>query len=599
MDQKNIRNFLIIAHIDHGKSTLADRLLEVTKTVDPRKMREQFLDQMDLERERGITIKMQPVRMEYKGSSGEYIFNLIDTPGHVDFGYEVSRSLAAVEGAILLVDATKGIQAQTVSNAELAILQGLKIIPVINKIDLPQARTKEISQELAAFLEIDEKEVSSVSAKTGEGVAELLNRIPTEIEAPAGKETDNFRALIFDSRYDSFRGVIIYIRVVDGAIKKGDKISFVASKARGEALELGTFHPELVPCNDLGAGEIGYIVTGLKDPMLCRVGDTIKLNINTVKVEPLPGYLEPQPVVFASFFPNNADAFPSLADALNKFKLNDAALTFDVTSSDALGRGFRCGFLGTLHMEITLERLHREYGLTLVATLPTVKITAKLKNGKTFTVITPKELPSPETVEGLYEPWAKIEILSLPEDLPSVMRLVQETRAQVDEIKTIASTRVVLKAQVPLIDIIVDFADRLKSVSRGYASITWEPFGEKLGDLVRMDILVAGSEVEAFSRILPKDRAEREGRVMVGRLKEYLPRQLFSVPIQAAIGGNIIARETLSALRKDVTGYLYGGDYTRKRKLLEKQKKGKKKLKAMGKVDIPQETFLALLKRGD
>ena len=597
MDQKHIRNFLIIAHIDHGKSTLADRLLEVTKTVEPRKMREQFLDQMDLERERGITIKMQPVRMKFFDGVKEYVMNLIDTPGHVDFGYEVSRSLAAVEGAILLVDATKGIQAQTVSNAELAMLQGLHIIPVINKIDLPQARTEDISNELAAFLGVPRAFIASVSAKTGEGVKQLLARIPGEIPHPEGGDNAPLRALIFDSRYDSYRGVVVYVRVIDGSIKKGERLRFVASGARGDALEIGVFHPELVPTGSLGAGEIGYIVTGLKDPLLCRVGDTITLSGGVVAA--LPGYHEPQPVVFASFFPQNADDFPGLADALSKFKLNDAALTFDVTNSDALGRGFRCGFLGTLHMEITLERLRREYGLALVATLPTVKVHAVLKNGKRITVITPKELPGPEIVEAFYEPWANIEILSVPEDLPAVIRLVQETRAQIDEIKTIASTRVVLKATVPLADIIVDFADRLKSVSRGYASITWEGAGERPGDLVRLDLLVAGEEVEAFSRILPRDRAEFEGRRMVEKLKENLPRQLFSVPIQAAIGGRIVARETLSALRKDVTGYLYGGDYTRKRKLLEKQKRGKKKLKAMGKVNIPQETFLALLKRGE
>ena len=596
MDQNSIRNFLIIAHIDHGKSTLADRLLEFTKTVEPRRMREQYLDQMDLEGERGITIKMQPVRMNYALNAIPYTLNLIDTPGHVDFAYEVSRSLAAVEGAILLVDATKGIQAQTVSNAELAIIQGLKIIPVINKIDLPQARPQEISKELAAFLEVDENSIFSVSAKTGHGVPELLSQIPSLVPAPEGEVNAPLRALIFDSRYDSFRGVLVYVRVFDGSLKTGDKLRFMASGAKGEVLEVGVFHPELVPVHNLSCGETGYIVTGLKDPILCRVGDTIT-NARESATEPLPGYQEPQPVVFASFFPNNTDDFPSLADALSKFKLNDAALSFDVTNSDALGRGFRCGFLGTLHMEITLERLRREYDLSLVATLPTVKINARLKNGKIIPVITPKELPSPEIVEALYEPWVKMEILSLPEDLPQIMRLVQDTRAEVQEIKTIASTRVVLKAIVPLGDIIVDFADRLKSVSKGYASLTWEPSGEKSGDLVRLDILVAGEDVEAFSRILPQDRAEREGRVMVERLKEHLPRQLFSVPIQAAIGGRIVARETLSALRKDVTGYLYGGDYTRKRKLLEKQKRGKKKLKAMGKVNIPQETFLALLKR--
>lgn len=623
--QKNIRNFCIVAHIDHGKSTLADRFLELTQTVEKRKMREQFLDQMDLERERGITIKLQPVRMNYNFAGDDYILNLIDTPGHVDFSYEVSRSLAAVEGAILLVDATKGVQAQTLANLYLAQQQNLIIIPAINKIDLPGARVSEVENEIRNIL--GEKgaatEIFKISAKEGTAIEKLLQAVITQVPSPKGEAQKPLRALVFDSAYDAYKGVIVYVRLIDGEIEREDKIIFMASKARVEALEVGIFKPDLRPTDKLSVGEIGYIATGLKDVALCRVGDTITIsNIKNPRsrpslaesgqiskiseIKPLLGYREPKPMIFASFYPSagsgqapqeNQD-YNVLKDALSKLKLSDAALVFEPEASEALGRGFKCGFLGMLHLEIVSERLRREYGLKLIVTTPSVVYQLKEKhNPEQKLIYSPGELPDASRIEEIREPWIKLEIISPNEYLGTVMKLFQGLGGIYVNTQYLGAQRIIISYEAPLREIIVDFYDKLKSVTAGYASMSYELIEWRRGDLVCLDILVAGEKVEAFSRIVPRAKVTAEGRAIVEKLKEVLPSQLFTVALQATVGGKILARETIKARRKDVTGYLYGGDVTRKRKLLEKQKKGKKKMLLSGRVNIPQEVFLKILKK--
>jgi len=633
MEQKNIRNFCIISHIDHGKSTLADRFLELTGTIEKRKMKEQFLDQMELEREKGITIKLQPVRMayEYKISNFEnrisnqlpndlilndllkiqnskleiansrFILNLIDTPGHVDFTYEVSRSLQAVEGAILLVDATKGIQAQTLANLHLALNQDLVIIPAINKIDLDGARVEEVEKEIRElFLSLGKEEyfsqkIHKISGKEGTGVEELLKAVIENVPSPKGEKEKPLRALVFDSVYDSYKGVLAYCRIIDGEIKKSDSILLMVSGAKGEAIEVGIMKPNLVPAEKLAAGDIGYIATGLKEVGLCRVGDTIT-NFRAPAEKPLPGYKEPKPMIFASFYPANDKDFIILKDALGKLKLNDAALVFEPESS-ALGRGYKCGFLGMLHLEIISERLRREFNLNLVLTTPS--LTYKIINSRNEEEIiySAHQLPEPHLVLEMKELWAKLEIVSPAQYLGKVMQLLEGLEGEYKETRYLTTERLIIEYEVPLREIIVDFYDSLKSVTSGYASMSYELLDWQKADLVRLDILIAGEAEDAFSKIVSRARAQAEGRAMVEKLKEAIPPQMFAVAVQAAIGGKIIARETIRAYKKDVIGHLYGGDYTRKKKLLEKQKKGKKKMKETGKINIPQEVFLSVLKK--
>jgi len=603
---ENIRNFSIIAHIDHGKSTLADRFLELTGTVPKEKMRPQYLDMMDLEREKGITIKMQPVRMKYQN----FILNLIDTPGHVDFSYEVSRSLAAVEGAILLVDVTKGIQAQTIANLELAKGQKLVIIPVLNKIDSAQARIQETKKELADLLNITEDEIFEISAKQGTNVEKLLEAVIEKIPAPKGDAEKALRALIFDSKYDAYKGIIAYVRIIDGKITSNEKIYLIQVDSEGEAKEIGFFNPQLSPQKEMTAGEIGYIATGIKETGKVRAGDTI--TIKDTKIEPLPGYQEPKPMVFASFYPENPDQFDLLKDALNKLKLNDPSLTFEPEMKESLGRGFRCGFLGTLHAEIISERLHREYGLNLVISTPQVLYKIINQKNQEISVYSSSDWPSPQEIKEKREPWARLEVLTSQNYLGSVLELLREFKARkVDEANAssspFANARVIetkyfsqelfiLIYEVPLRQILTGFYDRLKGVSQGFASMNYQILDWRPADLEKLEILIAGKKEEAFSRIVSKNEAEKEGRAVVKKLKEFLPPQLFSVPLQAILGGKIIARETLRARGKDVIAPLYGGDYTRKRKLLEKQKKGKKELKEKGKVNIPSRVFLEIFK---
>jgi GTP-binding protein LepA len=584
MNQNNIRNFVIISHIDHGKSTLADRFLEITKTIDPRKMQPQYLDRMAIERERGITIKMQPVRMIYK----DYILNLIDTPGHVDFSYEVSRSLAAVEGAILLVDATQGVQAQTLSNLEFARKQGLAIISVINKIDLPMANIEQTIKEVEKLLGIDKKEILLISAKTGENVEQLLEEVIKKIPPPKIETDKPFRSLIFDSEYDTYKGVVAYVRVVDGEIKKSDKIYLMQAKSNAEVLELGYFHPEFVEQKELKSGEIGYIATGLKEIELCRVGDTItKLpaqgwSASGGKIEPLKGYHEPQPVVFASFYPVDADNYNLLSDSLRKLKLNDASLSFAPESSGALGRGFRCGFLGMLHLEIVTERLKRDYGLDLITTAPSVVY---------------KEVPtSVGTPTKVGEPYMEMEIISPHTYMGQINKLLSEFPGEFQNMDWLTAEKIIIKFEGPLSIILQGFYDKLKTISSGYASMAYIVKDYRVADLVKLEIFIDKEKVEAFSKMVRKQDAYREGKKLVELLKEILPYYQWSVPIQAIVDGKVIARETKRAMRKDVTGYLYGGDYSRKRKLLEKQKKGKKRMAQFGKITIPPEVFLKVLK---
>ncbi|MBW6441186.1 translation elongation factor 4 [Patescibacteria group bacterium] len=605
MSQQNIRNFCIIAHIDHGKSTLADRFLEITNTVADRNMKAQLLDQMDIERERGITIKLQPAKMLYKWEGIEYTLNLIDTPGHVDFAYEVSRSLAAVEGAVLLVDATQGIQAQTLANLYLAMEQNLEIIPVINKIDMPNAMISEVSQEISDLIGIATEDIIKISAKTGENVKKVLAEIVKKVPAPQGDLNTPLRALIFDSYFDSYKGVVAQVRIVDGKIDNGDQIYFLGTKSKSEIIEIGVITPQLVKTEFLQAGDVGYIATGLKEVGKCRVGDTITKYESSFKdekdtdkfVKQLPGYKQVNPTVFASIYPVEGDEYPGLRDALEKLKLNDASLSYEPESSTALGRGFMCGFLGMLHLEIISERLTREYDMNLVITTPSVSYIIKNRSGEEITIFSPADMPDPSLIESIKEPWAKLEII-LPKDrIGSIMKLAENSRAIYQSTNYLSEGRVILNYQVPLINIIVDFYDNLKSISSGFASMNYEQLEYRSGDLVKMDILVAGEPVEAFARIVPQRQSTEDGKRIVAKLKESIPRQNFSIALQATIGGKIIARETISPFRKDVTAKLYGGDVSRKRKLLEKQKKGKKKMKSFGKVDIPQEVFLSVLKK--
>ena len=588
---EKIRNFCIISHVDHGKSTLADRFLEITQTVPKEKMREQFLDTMDLERGKGITIKMHPVRMEYQG----FVLNLIDTPGHVDFNYEVSRSLAAVEGAILLVDATQGIQAQTISNLELARKQNLVIVPVVNKIDSPQARIEETKNDLAHLLNIAPAEIFEISAKYGTNVEKLLAGLIRKIPCPKGKPEESFRALIFDSKYDAYQGVIVFLRVMQGKIKTGEKIFLLQAKTKGEVKELGYFKPELRPAAELISGEIGYLATGIKEPGKVRVGDTI--TTFPPKTEPLAGYQEPQPVVFASVFPENPDDFQNLRDSLAKLKLNDASFTFELEQKETLGRGFQCGFLGSLHAEIVCERLKREFGLDLVISTPSVvfKIVTLPKN-KELSVFSASDWPLPNQIKETKEPWAKLEIITPSQYLGNILNILEELRGKAIETKYFSSEKTLLIYEVPLKGIISGFYNKLKSASQGFASMNYEIVGERQADLAKLEVLVAGRKEEALSKIIYQKDAYQEGKKIVEKLKEILPPQLFSVPIQAVIGGKVIARATISAKRKDVIAPLYGGDYTRKRKLLEQQKKGKEELKEKGRLRIPAQVFLEIFK---
>lgn len=653
MNESNIRNFAIIAHIDHGKSTLADRFLELTGTIEKRKMREQFLDSMDLERERGITIKMQPVRMMYHPNrlliaadfkpihadlniSGnqkrnqresvevEYILNLIDTPGHVDFSYEVSRALAAVEGVVLLVDATKGVQAQTLANVKIAVEQGLTIVPAINKIDLPVAMAGEVEREIEDMLlsfDYAAEKIYRVSAKTGEGVEELLDAVVERIPAPSptpntprtsSEEGENppltrggrggvenpLRALIFDSIYDSYRGVIAHVRIKDGRVSKRDKLFFMATGLETGIKELGYFSPELTPADSLEEGEIGYIATGLKETDKVKIGDTVTAAVSQQQtaVSRLPGYHEPQPLVFASVFPEEGDKFDELKDAVSQLKLNDSSLHFEPDYSQTLGRGIKFGFLGMLHMDVILERLRREFDVDTVVTSPSVIYKVQKKNGEEEMVYSPSKFPDAGEVLTSFEPYALVEILTPPQYFSSVMSLLKDIRGENKGTETLGRDIFFIKYEAPLSEIITDFYDRLKSVSSGFASMSYNLTGFREADAVKMEILLAGDEVESLARVVPKSRVEAEGKKIVEKLKDVIPREQFAVIIQAKVGGKIVARETKSAMRKDVTGYLYGGDYSRKKKLLEKQKKGKKRLRERGRVHLDSETFMKLFK---
>ncbi|HEX6207167.1 MAG TPA: translation elongation factor 4 [Actinomycetota bacterium] len=589
-----IRNFAIISHIDHGKSTLADRFLELTHAVAERQMREQFLDRMDLERERGITIKAQAVRLAY-GLDGEpYVLNLIDTPGHVDFTYEVSRALAAAEGAILLVDAAQGIEAQTLANYHLAEQAGLTILPAVNKIDLPQADVEGAAREIAELTGVPQDEVLHISGKTGEGVGELLRAVVERIPPPRGDPDAPTRALIFDSTYDQYRGVVAYVRVVDGTLPSNARVRMVATGHETDAEEVGVFAPDPVAATALTAGEVGYLVTGVKDVRQAKVGDTITLA--RTEVEPLPGYREPKPMVWSGLFPEDGDEYPALRDALDRLQLNDAALVFEPETSRALGFGFRTGFLGLLHMEIVRERLEREFGLQLIATAPNVELHVAREGGETLEVHNPSEMLVPGTYERVEEPYVLATILTPSAYLGPVMELAQDRRGSMEGMRYLSPERVEIRYLLPLAEIIFDFFDQLKSGTRGYASLDYEPFGYQEGDLVRVDLLLHGEPVDAFSAVVHRDKAQAYGRRMVERLKELIPRQLFDVAVQAAIGGRIVARETVRAKRKDVTAKCYGGDITRKRKLLERQREGKRRLRRVGKVDVPHEAFIAALR---
>jgi GTP-binding protein LepA len=591
MDQSKIRNFSIIAHIDHGKSTLADRILEVTDTVAARDMKEQMLDSMELERERGITIKAQAVRVAWKGHE----LNLIDTPGHVDFTYEVSRSLQACEGALLVVDAAQGIEAQTLANAYLAIENGLEIVPVVNKIDLPQADPDGAAVEVADLLGDDPAKVIRISAKTGENVADVLDAIIARVSAPAGDPAAPPRALVFDSSYDQYRGVVAFVRIVDGGFSRREPLQTMATGTRFEAEELGFFSPTMTPVPALSAGEVGYVVTGLKDLSSLRVGDTIT-SVARRATQPLPGYKDVKPMVFAGLFPTDSDAYPELRDALERLKLNDAALFYEPENSRALGFGFRCGFLGLLHMEIVRERLEREFDLDLLVTAPNVAYRVKAKNGDWREVHNPADFPA--EVEEVEEPYVKSSIIVPKEYVGAVMELNNERRGTFDHMEYLSPARVHLTYQLPLAEIVLDYYDQLKSRTRGYASFDYDLAGFTAGNLVRVDVLVGGEAVDALSLIIHRDFAYDRGRLLVDKLREEIPRQMFDVPIQAAIGSRVIARETVKARRKDVLAKCYGGDISRKRKLLEKQKAGKKRMKQVGMVEVPQEAFLAVLNIG-
>ncbi|NLY89062.1 MAG: elongation factor 4 [Firmicutes bacterium] len=600
MDQARIRNFCIIAHIDHGKSTLAARLLEYTGAVSARKMVAQVLDSMDLERERGITIKARAVRLTYRAEDDrEYILNLIDTPGHVDFSYEVSRSLAACEGALLVVDAAQGIQAQTIANFYLALEHDLEIIPVINKIDLPGAEPERVMKELADIGGFTREEVLTASAKTGLGTKEILEAIVRRIPPPRGSMESPVQALVFDSHFDSYRGVIAYLRMVNGRLQTGEKIKAMATGKEFEVTELGVFAPEMEPVEELGPGEVGYLIAGIKDLRDSRVGDTITSAENPAQ-EPLPGYKPARPMVYCGLYPVENDGYGDLREALARLQLNDAALVFEAESSNALGFGFRCGFLGLLHMEIIQERLEREYSLNIIATSPSVVFRVYLKkNGEVLEIRNPSELPPAGEIERLEEPFVKASIILASDYVGAIMELCQEKRGLYRSMEYLSPDRVLLRYDLPFAEILLDFYDKLKSRSRGYASLDYEFAGYRPSDLVKLDILLNGKPVDALSAIVHREKAYSRGKQLVQKLKEIIPRQLYEVPIQAAIGSKVIARETIKAIRKDVLAKCYGGDVTRKRKLLEKQKEGKKRLKQLGTVEVPQEAFLAVLKVDD
>ncbi len=598
-DQAHIRNFSIIAHIDHGKSTLADRILETTHTVDPRSMKAQLLDSMDLERERGITIKAQAVRVFYEAADGEtYQLHLIDTPGHVDFTYEVSRSLAACEGALLLVDASQGVEAQTVANTYLAVDSGLELIPAMNKVDLPGAEPERVGEEIADLIGEDPNEVKRISAKTGEGVDELLEEIVRRVPPPHGDPAAPPRALIFDSEYDQYRGVIAYIRVVDGTFTKGETIRAMANQTEAEIDDIGFFTPAQLPAEKLSAGEVGYLITGLKDVTKLAVGDTITTK-RSAAAEPLPGYRDVKPMVFCGLFPMNNDDYPELRDALEKLELNDAALSWEPETSDALGFGFRCGFLGLLHMDIVRERLEREYDLELMATMPSVEFEVTLTDGEVIPVHNPTDMPDPARIAEVREPYIRASILTPKEYIGQIMELCQDRRGAHQGMHYLSSERVNLTYDLPLAEIVLDFFDQLKTRTRGYASLDYEPIGLRPSNLVKLDVLLGGDPVDALSMVVHRDKAYDQGKVLTERLRKKIPRQQYDVPIQAAVGAKIIARETVKAFRKDVTAKCYGGDISRKRKLLERQKEGKRRMKQVGRVEVPQEAFLAVLELGD
>ncbi len=597
MDQAHQRAVAVIAHIDHGKSTLSDRLLQLTGTVDPRDMREQYLDRMDLERERGITIKAAAVQMQYKAEDGvTYEINLIDTPGHVDFGYEVSRSLAACDGVLLLVDAAQGIEAQTLTNLYLAVDAGLEIIPVLNKIDLPAAQPDKYAEEISALIGCEPGDVFRISAKTGEGVPALLEAIVARIPAPDGDPEAPLRALVFDSTYDSYRGVIAYLRVIDGALHRGDALRFMAAGTEPDADEIGVMSPDATPTEVLDTGEVGYLIAGIKDVSEAKVGDTVTTRGRHGAEAPLPGYREPKPMVFAGIYPIEGDDFPELRDALDKLKLNDAALVFEPESSTALGFGFRCGFLGLLHMEIVRERLEREFNLSLIATAPSVGYEIELENGTKRVVRNPTDMPDPAQIAEVLEPYVSVMIVTPSEFTGTVMQLCQERRGELKEMHYLSPERVEIRYHIPLGEIIFDFFDQLKSGTKGYASLDYEPVGLVPSNLVRVDVLLNSQPVDAFSTIVHRDKAYDYGKTMTERLRKLIPRQMFDVPIQAAIGSRVIARETVRAKRKDVIAKCYGGDVSRKRKLLEKQKEGKKKMKQIGSVEVPQTAFIEALR---
>jgi GTP-binding protein LepA len=598
-DQAHIRNFCIIAHIDHGKSTLADRLLEYTGTVSKRELMEQTLDQMELEREKGITIKAQAVRMRYTSLNGEqYELNLIDTPGHVDFTYEVSRSLAACEGVLLIIDATQGIEAQTLANLYLALEADLAIIPVINKIDLPSADPEKVKQEVEDVIGLAKDECILASAKEGIGTQDILEAIIKHVPSPKGSVDKSLRALVFDSHYDAYKGVIAYVRIVDGQLREGERLTMMATGSSAEVLEIGYFQPRLVSVGELTTGEVGYVATGFKNVKDCRVGDTVTRPEAVGEVEPLPGYEPAKPMVFAGLYPVESNEYPLLREALDRLKLNDAALFYEPETSNALGFGFRCGFLGLLHMEIIQERLEREYNLDILATAPSVAYYVTRTGGELVVVDNPSEMPSFGEIEKIEEPSMDITIFSPSRYIGAIMDLVTSRRGIYKDLKYIEAERVLLTYSMPLAEVIVDFYDQLKSRTQGYASLDYSFAGYQEADLVKLDILVNAVPVDALSLILHRDGAYHQGRALVEKLRGLIPRQLFDVPLQAAIGSRVIARETVKALRKDVLAKCYGGDVSRKRKLLEKQKEGKRRMKMVGNVEIPQEAFMAVLSLG-
>jgi GTP-binding protein LepA len=610
MDQTHIRNFSIIAHIDHGKSTLADRILELTHTVAAREMRAQLLDSMDLERERGITIKAQAVRVFFTARDGEtYQLHLIDTPGHVDFTYEVSRSLAACEGALLVVDAAQGVEAQTVANTYLAVDAGLELIPCLNKIDLPGAEPERVAGEVAELIGEPPEGILRISGKTGEGVGEVLEELIARVPPPSGDPDGPPRALIFDSEFDQYRGVIAYIRVVDGVFKKGEAIRAMAAGTEADIDDIGVFSPQMMPTDQLAAGEVGYLITGLKDVTQLRVGDTLTTRARATgpaarsggaeASEALPGYREVKPMVFCGLFPIDSDSYPDLRDALEKLTLNDAALSWEPETSDALGFGFRCGFLGLLHMDIVRERLEREYDLELLATMPSVEFDVTLTNGEELEVHNPSDMPDPGTIAEIREPFIRASVIAPKEFVGAVMELCQERRGEHAGMHYLSPERVQMTYDLPLAEIVLDFFDQLKSRTRGYASLDYELSGMKPSDLVKLDVLLAGDPVDALSMVVHREKAYEMGRTLTEKLRKRIPRQQYDVPIQAAIGSHVIARETVKAYRKDVIAKCYGGDITRKKKLLERQKEGKKRMKQVGRVEVPQEAFLAVLELGE